>query len=114
MDEVIKRMQETVIALAREVERLYSNRCNITDLADCSNKNYNACVSRFPTATCRKNEELLTPACSNNVNDSCAALYDFNESNVVFSKSINLDDLSNPSNPQVRTHEATGFNPPLP
>ena len=102
LNKVIDRMKETVIALAKEVATLYANRCNITDLADCTNSSYYACVSKFPNATCIKNEELLTPACNQSLGYNCSALYDLNESNVVFPKGIETDSRYHPYDKRVR------------
>ena len=102
MEKVIVRMQTIVRALANEVATLYSNRCNITDLGECNNSSYNAEFSRFPNATCIKNEELLTPACSQSLGYNCSALYDLNESNVVFAEGIYKDSQDHPSDYRVR------------
>jgi hypothetical protein len=103
MDDVDIKMREIVIALAKEVATLYSNRCNITDLAHCTNSSYSARVSKFPNAKCIKNEELLTPACSKSLGYNCSALYDLNQSNVFLTERINVDSQYHPSDNQVRT-----------
>lgn len=53
---VIAQLETDVKDLARQVESLYEQRCNVTTLASCANSNYEHCRSVFPLPECPGNE----------------------------------------------------------
>jgi len=96
---LIDKMENDVLELAEQVEEAFQDRCT-TALNDCSYNNYDSCVSQFLSPTCYKSDELVT-TCSSGPSDSCAALFDFNSSNVVLPLEIANGIDGNPTNPQV-------------
>jgi len=96
---LIDKMENDVLELAEQVEEAFQDRCT-TALNDCSYNNYDSCVSQFLSPTCYKSDELVT-TCSSGPSDSCAALFDFNSSNVVLPLEIANGFDGNPTNPQV-------------
>ena len=98
---LIDKMENDVLELAEQVEEAFQDRCT-TALNDCSYNNYDSCVSQFLSPTCYKSDELVT-TCSSGPSDSCAALFDFNSSNVILPSEIADGKDGNPTNPQVNT-----------
>jgi len=96
---LIDKMENDVLELAEQVEEAFQDRCT-TALNDCSYNNYDSCVSQFLSPTCYKSDELVT-TCSSGPSDSCAALFDFNSSNVILPSEIADGKDGNPTNPQV-------------
>ena len=99
LERLIDKMEMDVLELAEAVEAAFQDRCT-TALNDCSYNNYDSCVSQFLSPTCYKSDELVT-TCSSGPSDSCAALFDFNSSNVILPSEIADGKDGNPTNPQV-------------
>ena len=83
---LIDKMENDVLELAEQVEEAFQDRCT-TALNDCGHNNFDSCVSQFPSPTCYKSDEFATD-CSTGNSDTCAALFDFNSSNVILPSEI--------------------------
>ena len=99
LDRLMDKMEMDVLELAKAVEAAFQDRCT-TALIDCGRNNFDSCVSQFPSPTCYKSDEFATN-CSTGNSDTCAALFDFNSSNVVLPSKIANGNHGNPTNPQV-------------
>lgn len=99
LERLIDKMEMDVLELAKAVEAAFQDRCT-TALNDCGHNNFDSCVSQFPSPTCYKSDEFATN-CSTGNSDTCAALFDFNSSNVVLPSKIANGNHGNPTNPQV-------------
>ena len=96
---LVARLENDVLAYAREVETLYQNRCSAISLQECSQGNYDDCTSLFPNQICPGGEDLNVARCGDGV--TCSALWDYTVSSVSIPKDIDSVDGRNPSDKNV-------------
>jgi hypothetical protein len=97
-DELIETMERNVIALARNVEAAYKNRCS-TALSGCAKNSYSSCVSSSPNATCYTSQEYGIAACTG------SSLFDFTTSSVSLPSEVANGYNGNPLSTQVSNIE---------
>jgi hypothetical protein len=96
LEQVIEKMGQDVVELARQVEVLYSSRCTIA-LENCYRNNYEHCFSTLPNATCPASDEFIIEACK-----GCGALFDYTVSTVRLPKEVANGENGNPMDVQAR------------
>jgi len=97
-EELIEKMEDDVLELAREAEELYKNRCDDTSLEQCYKGNYKNCVSELPGQQCIGGEDYAQPACGKG--EVCSSLWDYTTSVVRLPDDL-TDRYSNPRDNQV-------------
>mmetsp|Transcript_18822 Transcript_18822/g.37996 ORF Transcript_18822/g.37996 Transcript_18822/m.37996 type:complete len:104 (+) Transcript_18822:292-603(+) len=56
---ILQRMEQKVLALRDEFERVYQFRCDTNTLDQCGRNNYNDCYSSYPDAKCATGDEFF-------------------------------------------------------
>lgn len=97
--QLVTKMENDVVGLAREVEGLYEGRCDGSRLSECSKGNYDDCLSVYPSQTCPGGPDLHVPSCGDG--ETCSALYDFTVSAVTIPGDLADGPDGNPTDPQV-------------
>jgi len=73
-EELIEKMEEDVLDLARHFEALYKNRCvNIQVSNNANNENYKNYVSEIPGQQCIAGDDYAQPACG--TGQGCSSLW---------------------------------------
>ena len=98
-EDLVARLENDVIKLAREVERLHKNRCTEISLQKCSSGNYDECSSLYPNQVCPGGEDLNIELCGDGI--SCSAFYDYSISSVAIPKDVTGPDGRNPTDDNV-------------
>lgn len=70
---ILQRMEQKVLALRDEFERVYQFRCDTTTLDQCGRNNYNDCYSSYPDAECAAGDEFFEIQCENG--ETCPGEY---------------------------------------
>lgn len=93
--------------MAKQVELLYEDRCNIASLGQCTEANFNDCLSVFPTPTCPASPDFAIAQCASsstsdtNNQEGCSGLYDFEHSTVALPSSLTDGPGRNPTDAKV-------------
>jgi len=94
---LVEKVEGDAIELAREVERLYKNRCE--NFVECHKNNYHECVTSFPSQTCPGGEQMGDKRCGDDI--TCSRLWDYTVSRVSVPEEV-ADGLNyNPTDPEV-------------
>jgi hypothetical protein len=78
--QLVSNVEADVLEMAREVERLYKQRCSDITLNDCYQNIYEECSSRFPNQVCPAGEQLADTTCGDGA--ECSRLWDYSISRV--------------------------------
>lgn len=92
-------IEADVLEMAREVERLYKERCSDVTLKDCYKSNYEECLSAFPNSVCPAGEQLADTICGNGT--KCSRLWDYSTSRISLPGEVADGPDGNPTDPQV-------------
>ena len=92
-NELVGKLKADAFEFAREVERLYTNRCDIDTMNSCTDANYGECqIAQYPQQQCLEGPNYRVDAChgsstGHDMSSSCGALWDFSVSYVdIFSE----------------------------
>lgn len=96
---ILQQMETDVLNFRDEIERVYSSRCDLTTLNQCSRSNYNDCSSIYPCQECMDASEMVYTACGDGVN--CNAIWSKRESVVRIPASLAQAQFNNPQDADV-------------
>mmetsp|Transcript_24982 Transcript_24982/g.51235 ORF Transcript_24982/g.51235 Transcript_24982/m.51235 type:complete len:770 (-) Transcript_24982:208-2517(-) len=96
---ILQRMEQKVLALRDEFERVYQFRCDTNTLDQCGRNNYNDCYSSYPDAECAAGDEYFEIKCENG--ETCPASWDIKRTKVTIPDSLALGPDGNPTDPEI-------------
>lgn len=96
---VIERMEDDVLELKAEIERLYAKRCSEDTLVNCGHSVQGHCASSLGDTTCQGGSVLSNPICGQG--SQCGTTYSYEHSVVVLHSSLQTGVDGNPTDPRV-------------
>jgi len=98
-DALVEKMEQDVLELARKVEQLYQTRCDSNTIEQCSQGNYDNCVSEYPNPVCLGGDDRVTAGCGDGI--KCSELLDHTVSNIRLPEQVADAKENNPSDHKV-------------